>query len=282
MLYYSVDIQKSIDDKSLSPGQLVRKLREQMGLSQWELADLLGVHWVTVSRWESGRVEPRTEHLGDLAPLFVANAFQRVRTLVREPDRPLATPTPHTLLYRLPELKPAVRGYIEASLEAGYYVCFVACPAEGARALCAHWQLPPQLLTHPHLKLISLKDAYFRGGRYDISQMNWLGRKIEEELVNEGYRHIRWIEDLAPLLEHGVSWEELVSMEYNADSVYRSQSVSEGLSIYPFPDRTDDPWQACILCRHPWLLGTKGFVKNPYYTNPLLCWARGQLKARRI
>ena len=282
MLYYSVDIQKSIDDKSLAPGQLVRKLREQMGLSQWELADLLGVHWVTVSRWESGRVEPRTEHLGDLAPLFVANAFQRVRTLVREPDRPLATPTPHTLLYRLPELKPAVRGYIEASLEAGYYVCFVACPAEGARALCAHWQLPPQLLTHPHLKLISLKDAYFRGGRYDISQMNWLGRKIEEELVNEGYRHIRWIGDLAPLLEHGVSWEELVSMEYNADSVYRSQSVSEGLSIYPFPDRTDDPWQACILCRHPWLLGTKGFVKNPYYTNPLLCWARGQLKARRI
>ncbi|HIE47666.1 TPA: XRE family transcriptional regulator, partial [Candidatus Bipolaricaulota bacterium] len=208
MLYYSVDIQKSIDDKSLAPGQLVRKLREQMGLSQWELADLLGVHWVTVSRWESGRVEPRTEHLGDLAPLFVANAFQRVRTLVREPDRPLATPTPHTLLYRLPELKPAVRGYIEASLEAGYYVCFVACPAEGARALCAHWQLPPQLLTHPHLKLISLKDAYFRGGRYDISQMNWLGRKIEEELVNEGYRHIRWIGDLAPLLEHGVSWEE--------------------------------------------------------------------------
>ena len=281
MLYYSVDIQKSIDDKGIAPGQLVRKLREQMGLSQWELADLLGVHWVTVSRWESGRVEPRGEHLQDLAPLFTANAFQRVRSLVLEPGRPLATPTPHVLLYILPELKSALRSYIEASLEAGYYLCIVACPAEGTSALCTRWQLPSQLLTHPHLKLITLKDAYFREDRYDLSQLNWLGRKIEEELVNQGHQHIRWIGDLSPLLECGVSWKELAVMEYNVNSVYGSQSV-EGLAIYPFPDRTDDPCQACILCQHPWLLGTKGFVKNPYYNNPLLCWARGQLKARRI
>ncbi len=281
MLYYSVDIQKSIDDKGIAPGQLVRKLREQMGLSQWELADLLGVHWVTVSRWESGRVEPRGEHLQDLAPLFTANAFQRVRSLVLEPGRPLTTPTPHVLLYILPELKSALRSYIEASLEAGYYLCFVACPAEEPTALCARWQLPPQVLSHPHLKLISLKDAYFREDRYDLSQLNWLGRKIEEELVNQGHQHIRWIGDLSPLLECGVSWKELAVMEYNVNSVYGSQSV-EGLAIYPFPDRTDDPCQACILCQHPWLLGTKGFVKNPYYNNPLLCWARGQLKARRI
>ncbi|MCD5408797.1 MEDS domain-containing protein [Candidatus Bipolaricaulota bacterium] len=282
MLYYSVDIQKSIDDKGIAPGQLVRKLREQMGLSQWELAEPLGVHWVTVSRWESGRVEPRTEYLHELAPLFTANAFQQVKALVLKPDRPLATPTPHALLYILPELELALRDYVEASLEAGYYLCFVACPAEEATGLCSRWQLPPQVLTHPHLKFVSLKDAYFRDGRYDLSQMNWLGRKIEEELVNQGYRHIRWIGDLSPLLKHGVSLKELLVMEYNADSVFHSQSVSEGLSIYPFPEQTDDPYQACILCRHPWLLGTGGFAENPYYNNPLLCWARGQLKARRI
>ena len=35
-------------------GAQIRELREKLGLTQSELAQLLGVHAVTVSRWETG------------------------------------------------------------------------------------------------------------------------------------------------------------------------------------------------------------------------------------
>jgi DNA-binding transcriptional regulator YiaG len=33
-------------------GREVREIRERLGKTQAELGDLVGVHWVTVSRWE--------------------------------------------------------------------------------------------------------------------------------------------------------------------------------------------------------------------------------------
>lgn len=33
-------------------GEEIREVRERLGLSQTQFGQLLGVHWVTVSRWE--------------------------------------------------------------------------------------------------------------------------------------------------------------------------------------------------------------------------------------
>lgn len=45
-----------------TPDEL-RELRKQAGLSQAELADRIGVHQVSVSRWETGLNDPSLEHL---------------------------------------------------------------------------------------------------------------------------------------------------------------------------------------------------------------------------
>jgi DNA-binding transcriptional regulator YiaG len=36
----------------------IRALRTKLGLKQIELADLLGIHAITISRWEQGHYEP--------------------------------------------------------------------------------------------------------------------------------------------------------------------------------------------------------------------------------
>ena len=38
--------------------RLVRKIRQQLGLSQERLAEALGVNFATVNRWENGHVKP--------------------------------------------------------------------------------------------------------------------------------------------------------------------------------------------------------------------------------
>ncbi len=43
----------------LPPPRVRRSIREAAGLSQGELADVLGVHRISVSRYESGQREPR-------------------------------------------------------------------------------------------------------------------------------------------------------------------------------------------------------------------------------
>lgn len=39
-------------------GERVRKLRDKLILSQSEMADMLGVTFATVNRWENGKHEP--------------------------------------------------------------------------------------------------------------------------------------------------------------------------------------------------------------------------------
>lgn len=46
-----------------------RVRKEQLGLTQRELADELGLEAMTISRWERGDVTPRPQHLRELARL---------------------------------------------------------------------------------------------------------------------------------------------------------------------------------------------------------------------
>ena len=51
-------------------GKKIRAHREELGLTQAELADKLGLTYSSVSQWESGRATPRTPILRQLADLF--------------------------------------------------------------------------------------------------------------------------------------------------------------------------------------------------------------------
>lgn len=51
--------------------ELIKKLREKMFLSQSELGSLLGVSYVTISRWEQGKFEPTIKCKKKLHDLFV-------------------------------------------------------------------------------------------------------------------------------------------------------------------------------------------------------------------
>lgn len=54
--------------KGLPPPSLRRAIRENAGVSQQDVADALGCHRETVSRWETGERSPT----GDLLAAYVA------------------------------------------------------------------------------------------------------------------------------------------------------------------------------------------------------------------
>ena len=51
-------------------GEVIRKLREEAGISQARLARLLGVTHASVAQWESGRNHPRHKHIEKMAAIF--------------------------------------------------------------------------------------------------------------------------------------------------------------------------------------------------------------------
>ena len=52
-------------------GDKIKRLREEKKYSQEDLADLLNVHSVTISKWENGTQEPRAKRLNELAKILV-------------------------------------------------------------------------------------------------------------------------------------------------------------------------------------------------------------------
>ncbi len=50
--------------------EAVKKLRSKMILTQTEFAELLGVSFGTINRWESGKYKPTTKLKRKLAPMF--------------------------------------------------------------------------------------------------------------------------------------------------------------------------------------------------------------------
>ena len=51
--------------------EAIKKLRNKMILSQMEFANLLGVSFASVNRWETGRYEPTIKVKRKLSPLFI-------------------------------------------------------------------------------------------------------------------------------------------------------------------------------------------------------------------
>lgn len=71
-----IDTRALLDEvraRKLVPNRLEAKaIRERAGVSQQRLADELGVHVLTVSRWENGTRHPRPEIQGRYAELLRA------------------------------------------------------------------------------------------------------------------------------------------------------------------------------------------------------------------
>lgn len=55
--------------RGISP-QNIRNLRIKMGLTQSDVAKTFGITRAAVGRWETGKAQPRTELLMDLAYLY--------------------------------------------------------------------------------------------------------------------------------------------------------------------------------------------------------------------
>jgi transcriptional regulator with XRE-family HTH domain len=67
----------------------IRSLRKKIGISQKELAALVGVNRATVNLWESGKFKPKEEKVGQLAALAGVNK-EKVRKMLAEkmPKKP--------------------------------------------------------------------------------------------------------------------------------------------------------------------------------------------------
>ena len=55
-------------------GERLKEVRKQNGLTQVELAEVLGIHSITVSRWEISANQPPIKTLVDIAILFSVSA----------------------------------------------------------------------------------------------------------------------------------------------------------------------------------------------------------------
>lgn len=78
-------------------GNQIRKFRQQAQLSQETLAELVGVSRQAVSKWESNRSAPGTEHLLRLAEIFSVT----VEELIREPQIETGSETAQEVLHLL-------------------------------------------------------------------------------------------------------------------------------------------------------------------------------------
>lgn len=69
----------------------LKRLREQKGISQQKLAELLGVTQQAVGKWEKGKSEPDTETLAKLAKLFDASVdYLLGLTTIKNPPETIA------------------------------------------------------------------------------------------------------------------------------------------------------------------------------------------------
>jgi len=266
---------ESIEGHQGSISSWVHKVRTRLGLSQYEVAKLLDIHWVTISRWENGHSEPKMSHLRKLALIYLRQALD-LGKLLKE-----GVPTPvkvfsHAVAYDIPGIGPAVGRYVVTGLRLGYRVFYV-CPRDEARDEILRWlDMGPGVLECGAFTFLSTEEVFFRKGHFDISHMSWLSRDLADRASELGYPRIRWISDMRPLLAWGVARGALVNLEYITDLAFHSQKRSHGLSIYPVPGE-DLLFDVCLLCRHPWILSPKGPVRNPYYNDPVLCRARGYI-----
>jgi hypothetical protein len=182
----------------------------------------------------------------------------------------------HGIAYDLPGVLPQVGRYLADGLKLGYQVVYLKPRSASPKRVLAELSLPSELHRNPALKFVDEEKVYFERRRFNVAQLIWEGRRLVRQAQGEGYRRVRIIADLRPVLAREVPACKLVAMEYLVDEGFHAQKRAHGIGI--FPATIPDPGLAsCILCRHPWIIGPAGPIRNPYYNDPVLCQARRYL-----
>lgn len=169
------------------PKNRIAEGRKTRGMTQQELGDAVGAHWITISKLERGRIKLTTEWLERLAkPLGVSPAElleePRFRARFAEPDNPFSLPS--KCLSDAQRL-PVDKGLVEVTIDIDDY--------------------EPMLHHGDNLQLIQLKDLkavqrrriqgklglydggtktrlgfLYTGKKNDTYDLFWLGRRVVE------------------------------------------------------------------------------------------------------
>ena len=71
----------------------IRHIRTRLGLSQLDLAEITGVSQATVSRWDSGELQPRLEDLTRIREFALTNGLDWRDAMLFEPVTQQTEPT---------------------------------------------------------------------------------------------------------------------------------------------------------------------------------------------
>ena len=64
----------------------IKELREKNGILQKELADMMGVNYVSVSKWENGKSSPSEENLQKLAEILHCEPEKIIEDIKKDPE----------------------------------------------------------------------------------------------------------------------------------------------------------------------------------------------------
>ncbi len=81
-----------MSDNNSPLAEAIRQARQRAGLSQAELAELLGLRQSSVSQWERGVTKPKTVHLLALAAALGINLLDQLAGTT-DPQHPTTAPT---------------------------------------------------------------------------------------------------------------------------------------------------------------------------------------------
>jgi len=257
--------------RSGSLGKWVQEVRTKLGLNQFELAQRLRVHWVTISRWENDRGEPKLGCLKELARLYLDRALDVQKWTSEIPPVRVALFS-HGILYDVPGMERIVRRFLLQGISLGYKVVYVHPEEETPEQVLERLGLDDNI-PEKQFQFLKLQEVFFQRGRIVLGEVLWRTRRFTEQAMAQGFRRVRWIADMRPLANNPRHACDLIAYEYMSDSVFHSQHRSHGVGIYPLPGG-DRALATCLLCRHPWVLTSQGPVRNPYYHDAVLCQAR--------
>lgn len=88
----------------MSLAHLIAQKRKEKGLTQSELAQLLGVNQSIIARWESGQVKPRPKMFEQLSEALETSIDELAREEADGPALAQSRPALKELLLQLPQL----------------------------------------------------------------------------------------------------------------------------------------------------------------------------------
>ncbi len=266
-------------------GSWIRSIRSRMGMSQGDLAYLLGIHWTTLSRWERGLARPSLGELLEISKQYAAYATNLDAWIHTEQVAPLEGPG--KIAFFSDHGSPIVGMYLQQGLERGDRVT-VACADEGrfedTLAELAvddgEWSAAieaDQIVRIPLCRVWGNEPAMFRP-KVAVSDMVAADLAAREA----GFKRVRWLIDLRPLRDVERLVEKLIVVNRSVDVFYHIHGEDRALVVYP-PKVLGDPMLGGLLLElQPRIVVPQGVVDNPFHEDRHLTTAIRILEAANL